>query len=79
MTTMNISLPAALKEFVEAQVDARGYGTSSEFVRDLLRREQGRTQLRALLVDGMGSGSGSEMDEEYFERMRERIRVAGTA
>lgn len=79
MTTMNISLPAALKEFVEAQVDERGYGTSSEFVRDLIRREQGRTQLRALLVDGMGFGPGSELDEAYFERMRERIRVSGAA
>lgn len=77
MATMNVSLPEGLKEFVEAQVDQRGYGTSSEFVRELIRREQGRTQLRSLLVEGMGSGPGSEMDEAYFERMRERIRVSG--
>ena len=79
MATMNVSLPDGLKEFVEAQVSERGYGTSSEFVRDLIRREEGRTQLRALLVDGMGSGPGSEMDEAYFDRMRERIRSSGDA
>ena len=79
MATMNVSLPEGLKEFVEAQVDDGRYGTSSEFVRDLIRREQARTRLRALLVDGIGSGSGSEMNEEYFERMRERIRVSGAA
>lgn len=79
MATMNVSLPDGLKDFVEAQVDERGYGTSSEFVRDLIRREQERTQLRALLVDGMGSGPGSEMDETYFDRMREHIRTSGTA
>lgn len=74
MATMNVSLPDGLKKFVEAQVSERNYGTSSEFIRDLIRREQGRTQLRALLVDGMASGPGSEMDEPYFERMRERAR-----
>jgi antitoxin ParD1/3/4 len=79
MATMNVSLPEGLKAFVEAEVAARGYGTSSEFVRDLIRREQGRTQLRALLMDGMGSGPGSEMDEAYFERMRERIRSSDAA
>lgn len=73
MATMNVSLPDGLKEFVEAQVDEHGYGTSSEFVRSLIRREQERTALRALLVDGMSSGPGSEMDDSYFARMRDRI------
>lgn len=76
---MNVSLPDGLKEFVESQVDEHGYGTSSEFVRILIRREQERMTLRALLVDGMGSGPGSEMDEAYFARMRDRIRDPGTA
>ena len=73
MATMNVSLPDPLKEFVEAQVAERGFGTSSEFVRDLIRREQARTQLRALVVAGMTSGHGSEVDDAYFDRLRERI------
>jgi antitoxin ParD1/3/4 len=73
MATMNVSLPDALKDFVESQVGER-YGTSSEFVRDLIRREQARTQLRDLVVDGMTSGEGSELDGSYFERLRARIR-----
>jgi|SRR5690625_4374494 len=79
MATMNVSLPEELKKFVEAQVDEHGYISSSEFVRELIRREQDRTQLRAQLLQGLRSGSGSEMDDDYFERMRERIRVAGAA
>lgn len=79
MATMNISLPEGLKEFVEAQVDEGGYGTSSEFVRDLIRRQQRRAQLRGLLMEGITSGPGSEMNEEYFDRMREGIRGAGAA
>jgi antitoxin ParD1/3/4 len=39
MSTMNISLPDALKAFVDAQVTQGGYGTSSEYVRELIRRD----------------------------------------
>lgn len=38
MSTMNISLPDTLKNFVDEQVSQRGYGTSSEYVRELIRR-----------------------------------------
>ena len=52
MSTMNISLPDALKSFVDDQVEQRGYGTSSEYVRDLTRKDQERTHLRQLLLEG---------------------------
>ena len=39
MSTMNISLPEELKDFVDSQVK-RGYGTSSEYVRELIRKDQ---------------------------------------
>ena len=45
---MNISLPDALKDFVDEQVSQRGYGTSSEYVRELIRKDQDRTHLRSL-------------------------------
>lgn len=77
MVTMNVSLPEGLKKFVESQVVELDYGTSSEFIRDLIRREQSRTRLRAMLEDGMDSGHGSEMDEVYFEELRERIQTTG--
>ncbi|MGB3375578.1 MAG: type II toxin-antitoxin system ParD family antitoxin [Microbacterium sp.] len=76
MATMNVSLPDGLKEFVEEQVSERGFGTSSEFVRDLIRREQDRSRLHALITGGMRSGRGSELDAAYFERLRSRIRGA---
>ncbi len=49
MTTMNISLPDSLKAFVEEQVAKRNHSTTSEYVRELIRRDQDRTRLRALL------------------------------
>lgn len=45
MGTMNISLPDSLREFVDEQVAQSGYGTSSEYVRELIRRGRGGTLL----------------------------------
>lgn len=74
MTTMNISLPDAMKAFVDEQVSGRGYGTSSEYVRELIRKDQDRQRLRGLLLDGAGSAPGSNADQRYFEALRARVR-----
>lgn len=74
MSTMNISLPDALKSFVDDQVSQRGYGSSSEYVRDLLRRERDRLQLRGLLLEGAASPATSTADAAYFEQLRSRVR-----
>ncbi|MFT4259813.1 ribbon-helix-helix domain-containing protein [Microbacterium sp.] len=76
MSTMNVSLPASMKDFVDAQVREHGYGTSSEFVRSLIRREQERARVRALVLDGMSSGQGSEVNDAYFDHLREGIRAS---
>lgn len=74
MSTMNISLPDALRSFVEEQVSGRGYGTSSEYVRELIRRDQDRQRLRALLLDGARSAPCAPADDTYFEGLRARAR-----
>ena len=74
MTTMNISLPGSLKQFVDEQVAERGYGTSSEYVRELIRKDQDRAHLRSLLLAGAESPQSTMADPDYFERLRERVR-----
>ena len=54
MSTMNISLPEQLKNFVDEHVAMAGYGTSSEYVRELIRRDQDRLYLRSLIIEGIG-------------------------
>ena len=71
---MNISLPDALRSFVDEQVSKRGYGTSSEYVRELIRRDQDRQHLRELLLDGAASAPTAPVDTGYFEGLRERVR-----
>jgi antitoxin ParD1/3/4 len=72
MTTMNISLPESLKDFVDEQVGSRGFGTSSEYVRALIRKDLERQRLRGLLFDGARSAPGPEADSSYFEQLRRR-------
>ena len=77
MSTMNISLPEGLKSFVDDQVNRRGYGTSSEYVRELIRMDQDRRQLRSLLLEGAASAAAEPMGPAYFERLRRKAgRVA---
>ena len=74
---MNISLPEALKSFVDEQVAGRGYGTSSEYVRELIRKDQDRQRLRRLLLDGARSEPGTPAHSAYFDTLRQRARRAG--
>jgi antitoxin ParD1/3/4 len=77
MSTMNVSLPEAMKSFVDEQVVERGYGTSSEYVRELIRRDQQRLQLRSLLLQGGLSAPAAGADAAYFNGLREKVRNAG--
>lgn len=79
MSTMNISLPDTLKSFVDEQVSARGYGTSSEYVRELIRMDRERQRLRALLLEGAASAPMPPADQAYFDGLRDRARRPGTA
>ena len=79
MTTMNISLPDTLKEFVDQQVTTAGYGTSSEYVRELIRHDQDRLRLRNLLLEGAQSKVTGPADADYFANLRSDIKKRLTA
>ena len=70
---MNISLPDALKSFVDVQVMHRGYGTSSEYVRELIRKDQQAQQLRAMLLAGAQSPAQDAVTPAYFEALRQKV------
>lgn len=76
MATMNISLPEELKSFIDRQVAGR-YSTSSEYVRELIRREQDKQKLRDLLEEGAASPLGGPADDAYFDGLRERVAKRG--
>jgi len=74
MTTMNVSLPDELKSYVDEQVGDGGYGSTSEYVRDLIRRDKDRQHLRRVLLDGVASSPGPLADAAYFASLRNSIR-----
>jgi antitoxin ParD1/3/4 len=76
MTSLNISLPETLKKFVEEQTEQCGYSTPSEYVRQLLREDRKRRaeeKLEALLLAGLNTAKPVEVNEEYWQKLRQRI------
>ena len=74
MSTMNVSLPNELRSYVDEQVGDGGYGSTSEYVRDLIRRDKDRQHLRRALLQGAASNPGPIADALYFTSLRDRIR-----
>ncbi|MGQ0621840.1 MAG: ribbon-helix-helix domain-containing protein [Panacagrimonas sp.] len=77
MSTMNISLPDELKLFVDHRIQAEGYGSSSEYMRELIRRDRDRVQFRQYLMDGMQSKPAGRMDARYFTALRSKLKSTG--
>jgi antitoxin ParD1/3/4 len=78
--TMNISLTEELKAFVDARVKARGYSSTSEYMRELVRRDAERAaeeRFVALIHDGLNSPVGRPWEEQRAE-LRARIDAART-
>ena len=67
---MNISLPETLKTFVDERVANAGYGTSSEYLRELIRRDQDRLHLHNLITDGAKGQVMGDADAQYFSNLR---------
>ena len=75
MTTMNVSLPDELKSFVDSQVNHGHYGSTSEYVRDLIRRDHDRRQLRAAILEGARTPVAGNADAAYFASLRHRAQA----
>jgi antitoxin ParD1/3/4 len=71
--TMNVSLPAALRSWIDEQVTRRGFATASEYIRQVLREErerQARRRIDAALLEGLGSGPASPMTTADWDDIR---------
>ena len=76
MATMNVSLPDQMKEWVEAQSDDGRYANSSDYIRDLIRRDQERREkianMQRLVDEARASGIVEMTSEEIFAEVRSR-------
>lgn len=64
MATMNVSLPDPLKDWVEAQVRTGRYSNASDYVRDLIRRDQ---ETKEALIDALEKGAASGASRRTIE------------
>ena len=76
MTTLNISLPDTMREFIDQQIKIKGYSTASEYIRHLIRQEQEKEaekRIETLLLEGLDSGESIEITEEWWENKRKQL------
>ena len=76
MTNMNVSLPETLKTYIEEQVTDGGYGTTSEYLRELIREDKKRKaqeRLEALLLEGLESGDAVSVTPEFWQNLWSRV------
>jgi len=73
MATMNISLPDPMRDWVEAQIEGGRYSNNSDYVRDLIRRDQERNDrlkaLQSAITKGMDSGEDGTLDMAEIKRL----------
>lgn len=71
MSTMNISLPDLMKSWVEDQTKSGRYANSSDYVRDLIRRDRARqeaiAEIQVAIDTGLSSGPAQPLDREAFK------------
>ena len=76
MATMNVSLPDPMKDWVEAQARKGRYSNASDYVRDLIRRDQERAaqheELQKLITQGFESGISTRSIADILKAARER-------
>lgn len=77
MKSMNISLPESMRTYVEEQVANGGYGSASEYFRELVRLDKKRKateRVETMLLEGLNSGNATSMTDEDWEDVRKAVR-----
>jgi antitoxin ParD1/3/4 len=76
MSSVNISLPDNLRVFVERRIEEHGYESISDYLRELILKDQKReseAKLETLLLEGLNSGDPIEMTPEYIGAKLQRL------
>ena len=72
---MSFALPEALREYVDQRVRSGQYGNTSEYLRELIRRdqeEQAKKRLRELIEEGLGSGPGRALTPKRMTQLKKQ-------
>ncbi len=78
MKSMNISLPESMRTYVAEQIKNGDYGTASEYIRDLIRRDRAQkkqNKLESLLLEGLNSDEATSMTENDWANIRTEVQA----
>jgi antitoxin ParD1/3/4 len=75
MATMNVSLPDLMKEWVEEQIKTGHYSNASDYVRDLIRRDQEYHDRRETLVKALITGENSGVSDHSLEDIWQSVKA----
>ncbi len=73
--TMSFALPEALRSYVDQRVRSGQYGNTSEYLRELIRRdqeEQAKKRLRELIEEGLSSGTGQALTPRRAAQLKKQ-------
>jgi putative addiction module CopG family antidote len=73
LATINVSLPKKLRADIERKIKREAYGSISEYVRELIRKDlraQAIDQVDSLLLDGLRSGTPRRVDEDWWRERK---------
>ena len=72
MATMNISLPGPMRDWVEAQLESGFYANNSDYIRDLIRKDQQQAEklvmLQQAITAGLESGDAGELNMQAIKQ-----------
>ena len=74
--TMGFALPETMRSYIDERVKSGSYGNTSEFIRDLIRRDQeaqAAKRLRELIEEGLASGPATPLTDEDLASIRARM------
>lgn len=75
MTTLNISLPNNLREWIDARIKKGDYSSASDYMRDLIRSDQKKlVQIDDILLEGINSGEALEITSAFWEKKRQHLK-----
>ena len=77
MATMNVSLPNAMKQWVEQQAQSGRYSNSSDYVRDLIRQDQDKAakiaNMQTLVTEGITSRTGTRTMDQLLDTAKQQV------
>ena len=75
MATMNVSIPDPMKEWVESQIKGGHYSNASDYVRDLIRRDQEYKDKRETLINALIAGEKSGVSKRTIDEIWKDVKA----